>query len=119
MDKRTAERLNLHLPVRYSIFLSDAVLTGRTVTTNLSGRGTIFRVPWRVSPNTDCFVTIQLPQSRESFSFDGRIVRCTRSRMASPRAQFTLAVEISGGQSDAAFMRYCHFIATQLLARYL
>jgi len=119
-DKRTAERLRMRLPIKYCILpTQDRTLIGRAYTTSLSGRGLSFQVPWRIHRGTACRVIIQLPNSPEALTFEGTVTRCTKPGTAPLNTPFTLALEISHALEDAAFAQYCHFVATQVLTKYL
>lgn len=117
VDERKAERLPLRLPISYTLLLPNEFLRGTTVTTDLSGSGLQFPVPRMVSPQTVCQVDIRLPTQAEPLSFLGRVAWCRQGK----RAYCDVGVALSAFDSyhEGAFAKYCQFIATQLLVKYL
>ena len=118
VDERKAERLVLHLPVSYTLLMANEFLRGTAVTTDISGSGLQFPVPRMVSPQTVCQVDIRLPNEEQPLSFLGRVAWCRQSARAN---QHDIGIALSAFDSyhEGAFAKYCQFIATQLLVKYL
>ena len=119
IDERKAERLALALPVTYAFAHSGNRLIGDTETTNLSGGGVQFLIPTTVEPGTPCQLYLTLPEQSETLSMVGRVVWCRPARHALVES-FEVGISCSSEGCDRlTFERYCHFVATQLLLKYL
>ena len=119
IDERKAERLLLALPLAYAFQRAGDRVVGDTETTNLSGNGIQFLIPKAVEIGTPCQLYLTLPEQTDALSFAGRVVWCHPARGA-----FVEACEVGVAFSlqecnRQTFERYCHFIATQLLMKYL
>ncbi len=119
-DRRTAERIPLSLPLTYAFILPGELARGTTTTINLSGWGVQFAIPRMTAPQTACQVTITLPNQSNPLTFVGRVVWC-RQALGKQQDSFEVGVAfvMQAAYGDQAFVRYSHFIAGQLLARYL
>jgi len=118
VDDRRAERLRLELPLTYAFRQGRSLVRGQTVTTNLSGSGLRFFANQLAVRGSDCRISLRLPSRPQPICFVGRISWC---RLARSKSCFEIAVTFSGedAASSVMFNEYCHFIATQLLAKYL
>ncbi len=118
VDDRRAERLRLGLPLAYAFRQGRSLVHGQTVTTNLSGSGVRFLANQLAARGSDCRFSLQLPSRPQPVRFVGRISWC---RPARSESCFEIAVTFSGedAASSVMFNEYCHFIATQLLTKYL
>lgn len=121
-DGRRAERLPLAIPVRYRIRLPGRLLQGRGLTMNLSGGGVQFPLPFqtKVPQGSPCELELTIPDSKQPLKFKGAVMRCA-ARRGSASKGFEIAVTISesGSCDKRVFSKYCYFIASQLVARYL
>lgn len=120
VDERKAERLPLHLPVAYTLLLPNEFLRGTIETTDISGSGLQFAVPRMVSPQTVCQIDLRLPDAAEPLSFLGRVAWCRQSQ-GKQKDLYDIGISLSAFDAyhEGAFARYCQFIATQFLVKYL
>lgn len=120
LDQRSSERLPIALPLMF-LFEGSAegkTLHGRSATTDLSGRGLQFLIPWQIPAQTRCQITVDLPHAGTRVQFVGSVSWCQAVQAAGDRYEVGVAIEPADGQDDG-FESYCHFIASQLLARAL
>ena len=121
-DERTAERIPLELPLTYMLMESSGEkrCEGVTKSLNVSGGGVQFIIPSMVSPHTTCHILLTLPDNAEPLSFSGEVRWC-RQRPGAAQGTCEVGVAFSSpcSYTDATFIRYSHFIATLLVARYL
>ena len=120
LDERTAERLLISLPVTYTMYFEHGQLQGRTSTTNLSGTGIAFFVPWIVPKDVKCHITLTIPPRELPLALTGRIMWC-RPAHEQDKEQFEVGVSLEGNEAGAEepFAYFCHFVARQLLDKYL
>ena len=120
IDERLAERLALEIPLTYMMMLSNGQLQGRTVTINVSGTGVHFPIPWMVPKAIPCHLTLVIPTHQEPLRLAGLVAWC-RPGTNRNREAFEVGISFDHPTSDTdtAFAQYCHFVATQLLQRYL
>ena len=119
IDERKAERIALALPVAYALEHPSGRVVGDTETTNLSGGGVQFLIPKKVKAPTPCHVFLTVPEQSEALSFAGFVSWCRPVQGHSVEG-FEVGVAFAQGGCDAeTFERYCHFIAAQLLLKYL
>jgi len=117
-DGRVADRLALRLPLGYKMLGEYPQWQGRTTTTNVSGSGIQFIVPWDIPVETCCEITLSLPTLDAPLAFSGRVIWSRPLHQPAPESEIGVElVRLSG--SEELFTRYCHFIASELLARYL
>ena len=123
IDQRTAERLPVTLPLTYTIHDPSGPVEGSTVTSNLSGTGVGFRIPQPVAPASPCRLRLTLPQRTDPLHFTGRVAWCRKIPYDSPQ---TFEVQVgralsmpAGAREEPSFATYCHFIASELVKRYL
>lgn len=120
IDERLAERLTIEIPLTYVIALSNGQLQGRTMTINLSGTGVQFPIPWMVPKSIPCHLTLALPTRTEPLMLTGLVVWCRPGSNRNREAfEVGISLEDPSSGSEEAFAQYCHFVATQLLQRYL
>lgn len=123
IDQRTAERLPVTLPLTYTIHDPAGSIEGTTVTSNLSGTGVGFRIPQPVAPASPCRLRLTLPQQADPLHFTGRVVWCREIADRPPQAfevQVGLALSTPAEvREEPSFATYCHFIASELVKRYL
>jgi hypothetical protein len=142
IDQRTAERLPVTLPLTYTIHDPSGPVEGSTVTSNLSGTGVGFRIPQPVAPASPCRLRLTLPQRTDPLHFTGRVAWCRKiphdpstppplagslrispSGLHSPQTfevQVGLALSMpADAREEPSFATYCHFIASELVKRYL
>ena len=119
IDERKAERLALALPVTYAFERAGDRLIGDTETTNVSGGGVQFPIPTAVETGTPCQLYLTLPEQSETLSMSGRVIWCRPARNALVES-FEVGISCSPQGCDRlTFERYCHFVAAQLLLKYL
>ncbi len=120
IDQRKAERLAMALPVAYTLTLPGkrAHASGRAITTILSGKAMQFITPNKIAARTPCALHLSLPGQRSPLIFSGSVVRCRAIEQRS-RKRYEVAVTITHAENERTFHRYCNFVATQLLAKYL
>ena len=120
LDERCAERFVLSLPVTYVMSLERGQLQGRTSTTNLSGTGIAFFVPWIVPKDVRCHVRLTIPPREIPLALTGRVVWC-RPAHGRDKEQFEVGVslEVNEVGAEESFAYFCHFVAGQLLGKYL
>ena len=120
IDKRKSERLTLALPLAYVIDCLDRQLIGDSETVNLSGGGLQFLMSAMVPAGCACQVHVHLPEEDEPVTLAGRVIWC-RAGQGEYGVQFEVAVAWQAGDAcdQRTFARYCQFIATQLLKKYL
>ncbi len=120
IDRRTAERLPLAIPVTYAMILPGELFRGTTTTTNLSGWGVQFTLPKMIGAQTACQIGITLPGQQEPLALVGRVVWCRRSgEKHGGSYEVGINFIVQDPYGDKMFSRYSQFIASQLLARYL
>ena len=120
LDHRTSDRLPLALSLTYQFEGPSAgkSLHGRSATTDISGRGVQFLIPWRIEPAAKCQITLDLPRTASAITFLGVVSWCRVVNEAESRFEVGVAIEPAEGQDDA-YASYCHFVASQLLVRAL
>ena len=120
LDQRTSDRLPIALPLTYQFEGPSAgkSLHGRSATTDLSGRGVQFLIPWHVEPAARCQIALDLPYAVTQVSFLGTVSWCRTVGETESRFEVGVAIEPADGQEEA-FASYCHFVASQLLVRAL
>jgi len=122
LDQRKAERLPLTLPLTYRIDSPTGTLEGHTNTIDIGGGGVRFLVPKMLTSHSICYIVLLLPNQQEPLSLMGKVAWCrqkqgfrsTRTTSFEVGVAFTLSTS-----SDETFVRYCHFIAAQLLMKHL
>ncbi|PIQ84724.1 MAG: hypothetical protein COV75_00740 [Candidatus Omnitrophica bacterium CG11_big_fil_rev_8_21_14_0_20_63_9] len=119
VDQRTAERLPLAVPMNYVVKLPGGELSGRTKTTNISGGGVELICAEMMSPPSACQVVLHLSDGREPLALEGQISWCRQSPRQRRRFEVGITFLSPTNSDDERFARYCHFIATELLKRYL
>lgn len=123
IDQRTAERLPVTLPLTYIIHDPSGLIEGATVTSNLSGTGVGFRIRQPVAPASPCRLRLTLPQRTDPLRFTGRVAWCRKLPQDSPQTfevQVGLALSTpADAREEPSFATYCHFIASELVKRYL
>ena len=120
IDDRKAERLSISLPVHYCMQIATGQLQGRSLTTDLSGSGIKFSVPWMVPKGVRCNLNLVLPKQSEPILLTGEVIWC-RPHADRHAEQFEVGVALSVTEEsdETAFAHYCHFVASQLLKKYL
>jgi len=120
IDQRRAERLPIKLPIYYIIQGSHDSVSAQTTTLNMSGGGVEFLIPRMVSPMTVCRLTVTLPKQPIPLVFLGHVSWCRQGR-GKHKHQYEVGVVFSTPDScdEPTFACYCHFIAAQLLTKYL
>ncbi len=119
IDGRKAERLPLVLPLAYVFTRAGDRVVGDTETTNLSGSGVQFLTPKTVETGTSCQLYLTLPEQTDALPFAGRVAWC-RPAQGPFVEEFEVGVAFSLQECERqTFEVYCHFIATQLLMKYL
>ena len=118
IDRRKADRLNLHLPVAYTFLLPGDLFRGTATTTNISGGGVSFFVPTMTTPQTSCQLELPLDVG-QPLLLSGKVVWC-RQGTGRHRKQFEIGVAFGTPEryDDETFARYSRFIAEQLLKKH-
>ena len=119
-DQRKTERLVVALPLTYVVEIAGRQLIGDAETLNISGGGVQFLVQSLVPADSPCLIHLTLPGDTEPVSFHGTVLRC-QAGAGEYGAQFEVAVAWAAHNADreVMFARYCNFVATELLKKYL
>ena len=118
VDQRTAERLPLALTLSYTIRCGSDQITGSGKTITVSGAGVEFSTPQMIAATSPCQITLTMPDRPEPLVLFGQIGWC-RQRRGARSGSYAVGATFSPVRNEATFAQYCHFIAAELLKRYL
>ena len=113
LDHRKSQRLRLSLPVGFALETSDRRLEGHSITADVSGGGIRFAMPWSIPDRTTCQVSLELPNGAAPVVFASSVAWC-RSDGSS---RYEIGVAFAAASQQIDFVRYCHFIAGQLVCQ--
>jgi len=120
IDARKAQRISIRLPMTYTLQLSGQLICGQSKTINVSGLGAQFTISEMVSPQTLCSINLSLPNDSVPLYIVGHVMWC-RKVLKCRKDKFEVGIGFSmlDAYDEDTFSRYCHFLASQLLVKYL
>ena len=116
VDQRAAERLPLILTLSYTIRSGDEQITGSSKTMTISGAGIEFSISHMIAATSPCQIVLTMPYRPEPLMLFGQIGWCRQRRGGK---DYAVGVTFSPARNETTFAQYCHFVAAELLKRYL
>ncbi|MBI3997067.1 MAG: PilZ domain-containing protein [Candidatus Omnitrophica bacterium] len=116
VDQRAAERLPLTLTLSYTIRSGDEQITGSSKTMTISGAGIEFSISQMIAVASPCQIVLAMLDRPEPLMLFGQIGWCRQKRGGK---DYAVGVTFSPARNETTFAQYCHFVAAELLKRYL